>query len=97
MSDFLVVRNIKAPLSDVHITGDTPEENIDYALMVDVALNEVREKKSTGDENPDKTFIFIPTGDIRLINLQKINERSNPVQASGDANTDVRDAGSDIS
>lgn len=77
---------MRAPLADVHITGDIPEDNVDYSLMVDVALNEVREKKGTGDENPDKTFIFIPTGDIRLINLKKINERSHTAEGSGTEN-----------
>lgn len=66
MSDFVVVRNIKAPFGDVYITGDQPKEDTDYTLMVDVALYEERSKKGTGDEG-DKTFIFVPTGPIRLI------------------------------
>lgn len=80
MSDFVVIRNIKAPLNDVHVTGDTPQENVDYNLMVDVSLAEVREKKSTGEENPDKTYIFVPTGAIRLID---INGKTSSIPNSG--------------
>jgi len=93
MSDFVVVRNLKSPLGDVHITGGVPEDNVDYSLMVDVSLYEVREKKGTGEEEPDKTFIFVPTGEMRLINLQKINERSAGIQESNTETTAGDSAG----
>lgn len=86
MSDFLVVRNIKSPLGDVHISGDEPKENVDYNLMVDVSLYEVREKKGTGDEDGGtKTYIFVPTGPIRLINVGQYDKQleSGPIDIGG--------------
>lgn len=67
MSDFVIVKNIKSPIGDVYITGETPNEDVDYTLMVEVALYEITEKKGTGEENPDKVYRFEPTGTIRLI------------------------------
>lgn len=74
MSDFIVIRNLKAPRHDVSITDDIIEEDTDYSLMVDVSLYEERKKKGTGEDG-DSTFVFIPTGPIRLLNMRRINER----------------------
>jgi hypothetical protein len=72
MSDFVVIRNLKASLGDVYITGGEPVENLDYNLMVDVCLEEIREKKSTGEEDGGKkTYIFQPVGQIRLVKMQE--------------------------
>jgi hypothetical protein len=76
MSDFVVIKNLKAPLADIQITDGVVEENVDYALMVDVALYEEKIKKGTGEETPDRTFVFQPTGSIVLINKNKLNERN---------------------
>lgn len=83
MSDFVVVKNLKAPLSDIQITDGLPVDNVDYALMVDVALYEEKIKKGTGEENPDRTFIFQASGPIVMINKNKMNERIKEGEASG--------------
>jgi hypothetical protein len=70
MSNFVVVRNMKSPMQDISINGE-PDENVTYNLMVDVCLSEIREKKGTGDEQPDKTYIFTPVGDLRFVNMSK--------------------------
>lgn len=74
MSDFVVIRNLKASLADISISDTEPLDNTEYNLMVDVALYEEKIKKGTGEENPDRTFILIPTGRIALINKTKIAE-----------------------
>lgn len=82
MSDFVVVKNLKAPLADIQITDGVPQDNVDYALMVDVALYEEKIKKGTGEENPDRTFIFQASGPIVMINKNKLDERT---KAEGEA------------
>lgn len=89
MSDFVVVKNIKASLADIQITDGMPLDNVDYALMVDVALYEEKIKKGTGEENPDRTFIFQPSGSIVMINKNKMNERINADFASGQAHQQI--------
>ena len=89
MSDFVVIKNIKSGLGDIH-PPTAPQDNIDYSLMVDVSLAEVREKKGTGEDNPDKTYIFEPTGPIHLVNLTKAREHNAPERK--DINAAVREA-----
>lgn len=66
MKGYVVIKNLKGNLED--ISSETPEKNIDYTLLVDVALLEKRVKQvETDDEDEDVTFIFQPVGEIRLI------------------------------
>lgn len=70
MKGFAVVKNIKANLAD--IISEIPEKNVDYTLLVDVSLYEkIVKQVEVDEEDEDTTFIFKPTGMIRLV-------RSNP-------------------
>lgn len=93
MSDFVVIRNLKASLADIQVTDGKIEDNVDYCLMVDVALTEEKIKKGTGEENPDKVFTLVPTGGIVLINKQKLDERREDT-GSGEATEEGRETSS---
>lgn len=80
MSDFIVVKNIKASLGDISISDPTPDENAEYTLMVDVSLYEQKIKKGTGEENPATTFVFEPIGRIVLVNKNKLGLTETPTE-----------------
>lgn len=63
---YLVVKNLRGKLEDISTT--VPEKNIDYTLLVDVSLDEIRMKQvETDDEDENRTFILKPSGSMRLI------------------------------
>lgn len=66
MKGYLVVKNLRGKLEDISTT--VPEKNVDYTLLVDVSLEEIRMKQvETDDEDENRTFILKPSASMRLI------------------------------
>jgi hypothetical protein len=66
MKGYAVVKNLRGKLED--IISEVPEKGVDYMLLVDVSLfQKIINQVESDDVDEDCTFIFKPSGSIRLV------------------------------